>query len=74
MSYIVIIDIGINNIRSIIGAVNYLGFKTIVSDKENIIMNSSGLIIPGVGSFPAGMKKLKTTGLDKVIKRYHKIY
>ena len=73
MNYIVIIDIGINNIRSIIGAVNYLGFKTIVSDKENIIMDSSALIIPGVGSFPAGMKKLKTKGLDKVIKRYHKM-
>ena len=35
-------------------------------------MKSSGLIIPGVGSFPAGMKELKTKGLDKVIKRYHK--
>ncbi len=73
MSYIAIIDSGINNLRSIIGAVNYLGFKTVVSDNENIIMQSSGLIIPGVGSFPAGMKKLKTTGLDKVIGKYHKM-
>jgi glutamine amidotransferase len=73
MSYIAIIDIGINNVRSILGAVKYLGFKVIISNKENIIMNSSGLIIPGVGSFPAGMKKLKTKGLDKVIKKYHKM-
>ena len=73
MSYIAIIDIGINNLKSILGAVNYLGFRAIISDKQNIIMKSSALIIPGVGSFPVGMKKLKTKGLDKVIKKYHKM-
>jgi len=72
MRYISVIDTGINNLRSIIGAVNHLGFKTMITNDKDKIMNSAGLILPGVGSFPAGMKKLKDSGLDAIIKRYFK--
>ena len=72
MKYISIIDTGINNLKSIVGAVNYLGFETKITNDKNIIMNSSGLILPGVGSFPAGMKKLKSSGLDDIIKKFFK--
>ena len=72
MRYISVIDTGINNLRSIIGAVNHLGFKTMITNDKDKIMNSAGLILPGVGSFPAGMKKLKDSGLDTIIKRYFK--
>ena len=72
MKYISIIDSGINNLKSIVGAVNHLGFKTKITNDKDIIMNSSGLILPGVGSFPAGMKKLKSLGLDKTIKNFFK--
>ncbi len=70
MKYVSVIDTGTNNLRSIIGAVNYLGHKAIVSNNEKIIMNSSALIIPGVGSFPAGMEKLKKNRLDIIIKNF----
>lgn len=33
-------------------------------------MNSSALVLPGVGSFPEGMKKLKKYNLDWIIKDY----
>lgn len=72
MKYISIIDTGINNLRSIIGAINHLGFKTIITNDKNKIMKSSGLVLPGVGSFPAGMKKLKEEGLIVTIKKFHK--
>ena len=72
MKYISIIDSGINNLKSIVGAVNHLGFKTKITNDKDIIMNSSGLILPGVGSFPAGMKKLKSLGLYKTIKNFFK--
>jgi len=72
MKYISIIDTGINNLRSIVGAINHLGFKTIITNDKNKIMKSSGLILPGVGSFPAGMKKLKKEGLIVTIKKFHK--
>ena len=72
MKYISIIDTGINNLRSIVGAINHLGFKTIITNDKSKIMKSSGLILPGVGSFPAGMKKLKKEGLIVTIKKFHK--
>ncbi|SMF79594.1 imidazole glycerol phosphate synthase subunit HisH [Candidatus Pelagibacter sp. HIMB1321] len=72
MKYISIINTGINNLKSIIGALNYLGFQTKVTNDKNIIMNSSALILPGVGSFPAGMEKLKSSGLEKTIKNFFK--
>ena len=72
MKYISIVDNGINNLKSIVGAVNHLGFKTKITNDKSVIMNSSGLILPGVGSFPAGMKKLKDSGLDETIKNFFK--
>ena len=72
MKYISIIDNGINNLKSIVGAVNHFGFKTKITNDKGVIMNSSGLILPGVGSFPAGMKKLRNSGLDETIKNFFK--
>jgi glutamine amidotransferase len=56
MKKVAIIDMGINNIQSVVGVVNYLGFKAIITKDKNKIMNSSALILPGVGSFPEGIK------------------
>ena len=72
MSHIAVINTGINNLKSIVGAINYLGYKTIVTNDKEKIMNSAALIVPGVGSYPAGMKKLKKAGLDIIIKEYFK--
>lgn len=70
MKNISIIDMGINNIRSVVGALNYLGFKTIVTKDESKIMDSSALILPGVGSFPEGIKNLEKNNLDLIIKNF----
>ena len=59
MKYISIIDMEINNLKSIVGAINHFGFKTIITNNQKTILNGSAIILPGVGSFPAGMKKLK---------------
>mgnify|MGYP001268382165 CR=1 FL=1 len=72
MKYVAIINLGLNNLKSISGAINYLGYKTIVTNNPKKIMNSDALILPGVGSFPSGMNKIKTSGVDKVIKEYFK--
>ena len=72
MKNISIIDMGINNIRSVVGALNYLGFKTIVTKDESKIMDSSALILPGVGSFPEGIKNLEKNNLDLIIKNFFK--
>ncbi|MBQ3884580.1 MAG: imidazole glycerol phosphate synthase subunit HisH [Ruminococcus sp.] len=65
---IAIIDYGAGNIFSVKNALDYLGFESkLVSDKESIIAADS-VILPGVGAFPAAMKKLEGTGLIDTIK------
>lgn len=72
MKYISIIDMGVNNIRSVVGVLNHLDFETIITKDKDKIMNSSALILPGVGSFPEGMNNLKKNGLDSIIKNFFK--
>lgn len=65
---IAIIDYGAGNIFSVKNALDYLGFESrLVSDKDSIIAADS-VILPGVGAFPAAMKKLEGTGLIDTIK------
>lgn len=65
---IVIVDYGMGNLRSVEKALSYLDLKNKVSDKKNDIENSSGIVLPGVGSFEQGMINLKKKGLDELLK------
>jgi len=64
---VTIIDYGINNIQSVTQACKYIGIKTKIAVKPSELEESKHIIIPGVGAFPEGMKKLKNLGLDKMI-------
>ena len=66
---IAIVDYGIGNLRSVQKALEYIGLEgTITSDKESIL-NSQGIILPGVGAFPDAMDNLKAEGLDIILKK-----
>ncbi|MCG7536349.1 imidazole glycerol phosphate synthase subunit HisH [Pseudoalteromonas sp. OOF1S-7] len=71
MSQVTIVDYGVGNVRSIINALEKVGATSVVvsNDKETIL-NSDGVVLPGVGAFSHGMAKLKENGLDAVIKDY----
>jgi len=64
---IVIINYGAGNIQSIKFAIERLGYTAILSDDENVIRKADKVIFPGVGEASSAMKKLRETGLDKVI-------
>jgi glutamine amidotransferase len=64
---IVIINYGAGNIQSIKFAIKRLGFDAVLSDNETEIRNADKVIFPGVGEASSAMKKLRATGLDKVI-------
>ncbi|OED29715.1 imidazole glycerol phosphate synthase [Methanosphaera sp. WGK6] len=53
-----IIDYGSGNIRSIYNGFKKIGVKVNISSDKYEIENSDALIVPGVGSFGAGMKNL----------------
>tara|TARA_B100000767_G_C19631315_1_gene478381 strand:- start:106 stop:738 length:633 start_codon:yes stop_codon:yes gene_type:complete len=69
---IAIIDYGMGNTFSIQSALKYVGLNSSITDKENEIMNSKAIILPGVGAFPKAMEKIKKKKLDKIILKAHK--
>ena len=60
---IVVIDYGAGNIGSIINMCQRLGVKVIASSDPKEIQNAKKLVLPGVGSFDLGMRKLKESDI-----------
>lgn len=68
---ITIIDYNLGNVGSIKNMIEFLGYTDVeISANHERILNSSHLILPGVGSFDQGMLNLTELGLDIVIKNY----
>ena len=65
---IAIIDYGAGNIFSVKNALDYLGLESRLVSDEDSIRSADAVILPGVGAFPAAMKKLESTGLIDTIK------
>lgn len=55
---ILILDFGISNIGSVKNALDFLGLKNKVSDKNLDIKKADKIIIPGNGNFGEGLKKI----------------
>jgi glutamine amidotransferase len=67
---IAVIDYGMGNINSIINMFKKLGVTAILASSIEQIESADKLILPGVGSFDAGMKKLHNSGLVEAIKKH----
>lgn len=63
-----IIDYDAGNIRSVEKALQALGEETVVTRDRDSILKADRVILPGVGAFGDAMGKLKSYGLDSVIK------
>ncbi|WP_339652329.1 imidazole glycerol phosphate synthase subunit HisH [uncultured Maribacter sp.] len=64
---IVIINYGAGNIQSIKFAIRRLGYEAVLSNDVSEIQNADKVIFPGVGEASSAMKKLRDSGLDKII-------
>ena len=56
-----IIDYGSGNVRSVHNVLKHLGYNAVVSNTKDNIQKCSHLILPGVGSFGASMRKIENT-------------
>jgi len=66
---IIIINYGINNLKSINMALQSLNYKTIITSDKRELTNADRIILPGVGSFKSGMKSLsKIKIIDQLYK------
>ncbi|MBO5379507.1 MAG: imidazole glycerol phosphate synthase subunit HisH [Clostridia bacterium] len=64
---IAIIDYGIGNLFSVVSSFKYIGAEAVVTSDPEAIKNADRILLPGVGAFEDAAKKLRETGLDKVI-------
>lgn len=66
---ILVINSGLGNIGSLINALEFLKFNVLKIESYDYSENieCDGFILPGVGSFPVGIKKIKDKNLDKLI-------
>ena len=67
MSFLAVVDYGAGNLMSVTNALRYLGIESVISSEAKELEKAAGIILPGVGAFPAAMKLLKQSGLDKTI-------
>lgn len=65
---IVIIKYNAGNIRSVMNALNRLGYDAEISADPAVIKNADKVIFPGVGEASSTMKYLRETKLDQLIK------
>lgn len=65
---IIVIDYDAGNTANVLRALNKLGVKAELSADSQKIAAASGLILPGVGAFPAAMAELEKRGIVSAIK------
>lgn len=63
-----ILDYGMGNLRSVQKALEYLGGRAVISSELSVLDGCDRLILPGVGSFAAGMDNLGKTGLADYVR------
>ena len=59
MKKITIIDHGCGNILNLVRAIKFLGYEPETTYDKKSIINSSHVILPGVGAFGNAMKQLE---------------
>ncbi len=64
-----ILDYGMGNLRSVQKAFEFLGERCVVKSEPRGLNGCSRLVLPGVGSFAAGMRNLCERGFDAYLRR-----
>ena len=70
MKKITIIDYGCGNILNLARAIKFLGYEAEITHDKKKILNSSHLILPGVGAFGNAMSQLNKYDLQNTILEY----
>ncbi len=64
---IAIIDYGVGNLFSLKSSFKAIGAEAVVTCDANVIKSADKLVLPGVGAFSDAAKKLRSSGMDKII-------
>jgi glutamine amidotransferase len=64
-----VIDYGMGNRRSVQKALEHVGARAPVTGDPEELRRCAGLVLPGVGAFPAAMRNLRRLGLDGLVRQ-----
>ena len=70
---IAIVDYGCGNILNLARAVKFLGYDVEITRENKKLINSSHIILPGVGAFGNAIKQIEKYNLHKTILEYVKL-
>jgi imidazole glycerol-phosphate synthase subunit HisH len=62
-----LVDYGMGNRRSAEKALEHVGARVHVSSDPDLLFEMDGVVLPGVGAFPAGMQAMRALGLDDLM-------
>ena len=65
---IAMVDYGMGNRRSVLKAFEHVGSQLAATADHDELRAADGLVVPGVGAFPAAMRRLRALGLDEVVR------
>jgi glutamine amidotransferase len=65
---IAVVDSGVANLASVMAALRRLNAEAVVTADATTLANADRVIMPGVGSANAGMKRLKRAALDETLR------
>lgn len=65
-----VIDYGMGNLRSVLNALEYLGFDAALVDEPGSLGECERVILPGVGAFAQAMENLHARGLEPAIREH----
>ncbi len=69
---IAVIDYGVGNRFSIQAGLRRTGAKPVLTRDARLVSDADGVVLPGVGSFPAAMRVMSRTGIVDVIREHVK--
>ena len=64
---IAIVDYGVGNLFSLTSSFAAIGVDAVATGDAEVIKSADKIVLPGVGAFGDAIKKLRESGLDKVI-------
>jgi len=67
---IAIVDYGAGNLRSVVNAVNKLGYQPTITNRQDDVLSAQAVILPGVGAAGDTMTNLDTLGLVSLLRRF----
>ncbi|MBM3559395.1 MAG: imidazole glycerol phosphate synthase subunit HisH [Alphaproteobacteria bacterium] len=69
MARVAVVDYGLGNLRSAMNALSCFGQELAIAETGDALADADIIVLPGVGSFDAGMRGLRSRGHDVALTR-----